>query len=287
MRFNIKKFVIVLASIVAGSFIVAGLIFYFTGGITAFSVSASDINTSKTYEEEYVETIVIDTVDTDINLIPAVIGRVDIDFYGNVRTNLSGGIPKLKTDIDNGVLNIEITYPGTINIGLINLSQLNLDIYIPSDYSGELIVNTISGNMYIKKSNPSFIDFQSTSGALFAESVDTEQFKIKTTSGKIDIYDASGIIDIDTISGDIEASLNNIAGDLKAKTISGEVMVGLPEESQFIFDLQSISGDIANEFGAEVSFADSGNIEGSVGNGDFKIEISTTSGNITIMKGEE
>jgi DUF4097 and DUF4098 domain-containing protein YvlB len=287
MKFNIKKFVIVLASIVVGSFIVAGLIFYFTGGINAFSVSASDINTSKTFEEEYVETIVINTVDTDINLIPAVIGRVDIDFYGNVRTNLSGGIPKLKTDIDNGVLNIEITYPRTINIGLINLSQLNLDIYIPSDYSGDLIVNTISGNMYIKKSNPSFIDFQSTSGALFVESVDAEQFKIKTTSGKIDMYDASGIIDVDTISGDVEASLNNLAGDLKAKTISGEVMIGLPEKSQFIFDLQSISGDITNEFRAEVSFADSGNIEGSVGSGVFKIEISTTSGNINIMKGEK
>ncbi|MCX6383394.1 MAG: DUF4097 family beta strand repeat-containing protein [Actinobacteria bacterium] len=68
------------------------------------------------------------------------------------------------------------------------------------------------------------------------------------------------------------------------KTVSGEVNLSLPENSEFKFKLGSVSGKIVNEFGSKITFADSSNLEGVVGEGAFNISIKTISGSIKITK---
>jgi len=285
MKFNVKKFVIILASIMAGSFIIAGILFYVTGGISTVAVDVSQIQTSKKYESEDLEKIIIKTVNTDVDIIPAVIKNVDIDFYGNIRTNLVRGMPELRTFLEDGVLTVEIKYPRAIRLGLINLSQLHLDMYIPGEYSGDITVITSSGDLNIKDLNLGSLDFQSTSGELIADSVTAQEIKIESTSGGIMLASVEGALAANTISGDLTASLKYLSNDLNVKTLSGDVTIGLPENSEFIFDLNSAVGDISNEFGAKISFIDSGSMEGTVGEGTFKITVESTSGDINILKG--
>ena len=285
MNFNIKKFVIIMASIMAGSFILAGVLFYVTGGVSTTAVDVSQIMTSKTYEAADIEKIIVRTANTDVDIIPAVINDIDIDFYGNVRTNLAGGLPELRTFIEDGVLTIEIIYPRAINLGLINLSRLQLDIYLPGEYSGDIIVSTSSGDLDIKDMDPASFNFQSTSGGLFASSVEAGEIEIVSTSGAIVLIGSSGAMDINTVSGSLTASLKYLGDDLNAKTLSGDVTIDLPGDSEFIFDLNSATGDISNAFGAKFSFVDSGSMEGTVGEGAFKITVESTSGDINILKG--
>ena len=47
MKFNVKKFVIVLVSIMAVSFLISGILFYITGGIKSASVTSGQIKTNE------------------------------------------------------------------------------------------------------------------------------------------------------------------------------------------------------------------------------------------------
>ncbi|MBM3705480.1 MAG: DUF4097 domain-containing protein [Actinobacteria bacterium] len=284
MKFNIKKFVIVLACIMAGSFIIAGTVFYFTGGVHAVSVNSSQVKTSKVYLVEEIESIVVKTIDTKVNIIPVVDKRVDIDFYGNITTNLTEAKPELVTSLEDGVLTITISYPKTINFGLINLEKLYLDVYVPNYFNKRIEVETVSADLEMRHMTLDYFRFKTISGNLDVNLISAQNWVLELTSGNIEARQVEGGINASTISGKTAVSLNSLKGDIRVKTVSGEVEISLPDESQFDFELNSISGDIKNEFGAKISYADKKNIAGSVGDGAFKIIVDTTSGNISIKK---
>jgi len=285
MKSKMKKFVIVLASITVASFLIAFTILYTTGGITAVAVSSSQIKTQKFLDIGDVNRIVIDTVNTDVNVIPVVDKKVEVDFYGNTTTNLIADKPELMTDLKNGVLTISITYPKTITLGLINLADLYLDVYVPDNFSKDIKVSTVSGNLDIEKLSIENFNFKSISGNLKADSLSAKNWVIETSSGKVNLNDPEGEIHADTISGDINTILKSFNNDLSVKTVSGEVNIYLPQDSSFRFALGSISGKIVNEFGSKITFADRNNLEGMVGESAFNIIINTISGNIKIIKG--
>jgi len=284
MKSNMKKFVIVLASIMAASFLIAFAILYTTGGITAVTVSSSQIKSQEFFNADEVNQIVIGVVNTDVNVIPVVDKELGIDFYGNIATNLTAGKPELVTDLKNGVLTISISYPKTITFGLINMANLYLDVYVPNNYSKDIKVSTVSGNLNIKKFSIENFNFKSISGYLKADSLSAKNLIIETTSGEVNLNGVEGKINADTISGEITAVLKSFNNDLSIKTVSGEVNLSLPGSSAFKFKLGSVSGNIANEFGSKITFTDSNNLEGSVGEGAFNITIKTISGSIKITK---
>jgi DUF4097 and DUF4098 domain-containing protein YvlB len=286
MKFNIKKLVIVLVLIMLVSFTAAGITLYFTGGVSAVSVGAAQIKTSKSFPAQEIENIIIKTVSTRVNVIPVVDREVGIDFYGNITTNLTDVKPELSANIENGTLNIEISYPKTINIGLINFEKLYLDVYVPDNYPGSIEVETVSGDLDIRRLKLSGLDFKSLSGNINTESVIADMLDIETASGTAVLKDTRANIKIDSISGQVNAIFVTLEGDINIKTISGKAEIELPGNSAFDFEFGSVSGNIKNEFPADIKLINNRKIEGSVGNGANRIIISTTSGDISIKKGE-
>jgi lia operon protein LiaG len=284
MKSNMKKFLIVLASIMAASFLIAFTILYTTGGITAVTVNSSQIKSQDSFNADEVKQIVIDVVNTDVNVIPVVDKKIGVDFYGSISTNLIAGKPELVTDLKNGVLTISITYPKTITFGLINLANLYLDVYVPNNFSKDIKVSTVSGNLNISKLSIENFNFKSISGNLNADSLSAKFLTVETSSGKVNLNGVEGKINADTISGEVTAVLKSFNNDLSIKTVSGEVNLSLPGSSEFKFKLGSVSGKIVNELGSKITFADSSNLEGIVGKGTFNITIETISGSIKITK---
>jgi hypothetical protein len=127
--------------------------------------------------------------------------------------------------------------------------------------------------------------------------------KIKSISGEIRVYDIKGDIDLNTTSGDIYSQ--NIDGSATAKSISGEIKLSGLTNPQGKFSLRTISGDVylemADNFngGLEIETR-SGEIrtdldidfrtvsdsylEGKTGEGTGKINIITTSGDISMIE---
>lgn len=286
MKFNVKKFSIILVCIIVVSFAASGLILYFTGGVSALSVGQHQLIYSREFEMEGVKSIIVKTVNARVSIIPVTVAehKIRADFYGNVSTNLGNLQPELSAELINGVLNIEITYPKTINIGLINIERLYLDVYVPSDYAESMKVQTVSSCVNIRKFNLDVLAMSSVSGCLTAENVETESFTARTTSGKVELKEVSGQLDIATISGEVSVILSRLDKNLKVGTVSGKTSVIIPEDAFFDFELRTVSGSMTNQFGAVLDCADRKNIKGSVGEGASKIFIETTSGSIELLK---
>ena len=71
MKFNVKKFVIVLVLIIFVSFLISGLLFYTTGGIKSSLITSEQIKTNKSFGTEEVDKIVINAVSPNIKILPA------------------------------------------------------------------------------------------------------------------------------------------------------------------------------------------------------------------------
>jgi hypothetical protein len=286
MKVNVKKLLISLAAIMLVSFLISGIIFLAIGGMSSVIINSGQTKTLKVFPAQDITRININTVNTDINIIPSADKNIEVDFYGNITTSIAGKAPQLNAYQDGGILNVYIDYPSAIVFDFINAATLKLDVYVPQEFSGVISAETISGSFKIGKFSLENFEFKTMSGTIEASSLSASDIKINSTSGKVVLRDAEGSIDVNNISGSVELVLRSIAGGLNIKTISGRVTVTLPGKSEFNFELGSISGSIENEFGAQIKFADGRNIEGTVGTSVNKLTINTTSGKIKIKKGQ-
>ena len=287
MKVNVKKLLISLTVIMFGSFLISGLIFLAIGGLSSVVINAGQTRASKVFPAAEITQINVNTVNTDINIIPVAADKdIKVDFYGNAATSLAGKVPELLANQEGGVLNIAINYPNVAVLGFLNAAPLRLDIYVPQEFSRGINVETISGALNIRKLNLENFEFKSSSGHLEADSVVSSNIKIKSTSGEVALNDVEGNIEISNISGNVNMVLRSFSKDLNIKTISGAVTVSLPDKSEFNFALNSVSGSIENEFGAQIQFADGRKIEGTVGQSAKLLAVNTTSGDIKIKKGE-
>lgn len=285
MKFNVKKFVIVLILIIFVSFLISAVLFYTTGGIRSSLITSEQLKTNISFETEGVEKIVINTVSPNIKILPAEDKEIIIDFYGSITTNLGENSPKLIADIKNNILNISISYPKTFTLGLFDISNIFLDIYIPAQFTKEINATSVSGDINIENFNGTKIRLKTTSGNLGANSLKAMEIQADSISGNINFEKVEGNLKISTVSGDVSAEVTLLEDDILIKTISGEAKLTLPSSSSFVFDLESISGDIKNNFDSKIKSASERSMQGSVGNGENAIKITTVSGGITITKG--
>jgi hypothetical protein len=286
MKVNVKKLLISLAAIMLGSFLISGMIFLAIGGLSSVVINAGRAETSKIFPAMDITQINVNTVNTDINIIPSADKNIGVDFYGNIATSLARKAPELIAYQEGGVLNVYINYPNTAMFDFINAATLKLDIYVPQEFSGGIFAETISGSFKADKFNLESFEFKSMSGSFEASSLAASDIKISSTSGNVVLTDTEGSIDISNISGNVDLMLRTLTGDLSIKTISGRAAVSLPGKSEFNFELGSISGNIKNEFGAQIKFADGRKIKGTVGQGANMLTVNTTSGEIKLKKGQ-
>lgn len=123
-----------------------------------------------------------------------------------------------------------------------------LQVHIPSEYTGEIIVNSSSGN-------------------ITATQLNGENIRLDTKSGNVSIEFAEfqSNVFITTTSGNVKLNLNTEEPDLRfhSKTASGRQTVTLP--------MKIDQNQSKNE------------ISGRLGTGAYEIEIKTTSGDISVQ----
>ena len=284
MKFNVKKFVIILVSIILVSFLISAVLFYVTGGVKSAPITSGQIKTNKSFGTEEVEKIVINTISSNIKILPAEGKDIVVDFYGSITTNRGDNSPKLIADIKNNILNISISYPKTFTLGLFDISNIFLDIYIPAQFTKEINAASVSGDINIENFNGSKIQLKTTSGNLSAISLKAMEIQADSISGNVNFDKIEGNLKISTISGEVNAGLTSLTGDVLIKTTSGEAKLALPSSSMFAFELESISGDINNNFDSKINFENERSMQGNVGEGINKIKITSISGEISITK---
>lgn len=297
MKFDVRRFVVWVAVIMAVSFICAGIILMVTGN---FSIALEQIDESKTFDAEDVNKVHIDITSTDINIIPSADEEITVRLSGEVSTNRNRDIPSLVAYESGDELRIEIIRPKTIFIG-VNIWRANLDIYIPEESIEVLEVDTTSSDINIRDLKVSEIDYNGVSGDFKGESLFAENIKFDATSGDVNLKDYTGDINIHTVSGDLvlehgsqndNIEVSTTSGDvsieqegvsdMNIKTISGDIGIDLFENAEFYLKANTVSGDIDNKFPIRVTSSSRRSLEGTVGSNGEEIVVSTTSGDIRV-----
>jgi lia operon protein LiaG len=148
--------------------------------------------------------------------------------------------------------------------------------------TAQLNLMTVSGDIKIEELIAEKIRTSSTSGDIIVNDY-TGDMDANSTSGDISLTDGRENEDVDasTVSGDILIEQDAVS-DMKLGSTSGDIRVKLPEDSQFYLDINTVSGDIKQDFSLKVFSSGRRDLEGEVGDGEDRIMVSTISGDVTI-----
>ena len=133
---------------------------------------------------------------------------------------------------------------------------------------GRLVARLASGD--VAAASAGSLDVVSASGDVRVPRVLGEA-AVKTASGDVTLGTVAGDLAARTASGDIVVS--RLEGSrLDAKTVSGDVRVGVPAGRRYTVSLQSLSGDVRTDFP----------VSGEAGGAPARLQVTTISGDIRL-----
>ena len=143
--------------------------------------------------------------------------------------------------------------------------------------SGEITLDGVTGD----------VDANTVSGALEAQGVNGK-LNFRSVSGDLTLAEGwLERLDAHAVSGDVTADVDlDPLGGLQVTTVSGEVTLRLPAETDTKVHLHSISGDVRSEFeGLKRSSAPaSHSVSGSLGAGSGQVSVTTMSGRVMLLR---
>jgi lia operon protein LiaG len=131
------------------------------------------------------------------------------------------------------------------------------------------------------------VSAKSTSGDIISDSIDTKHSSFASSSGRISVSGSLPNIAVVSTSGDISITSSADPKTVKIATSSGATRLKLPGSAGFKLDCKSSSGDINSDFPVTIVKTNSTNdheLNGTVGDGSGDITITSTSGDIRILK---
>lgn len=283
---NIQKMVIWLVVIAVVSLTIATIAFFSTENyMVSFgdrnNFEGNSIDEVKTFGIDQLKEIHIHSVSSDVSVFSTNEEDIKIRFYGRSAFKSEKALPKLITNLEGSKLKIEIKYP----IVVFYNADVVLDVYIPQDYRGNIIIDTVSADVDISNFDINNFQCKTVSGDLRIESLGSDNLTLKTTSGDVNIMDISGNLKADSVSGDINVEYRVFDNNVDVKTISGKVKIDLPQNAEFYLKTNTVSGEVVAKFPITIiSYNKMNQLEGTVGTGDNIIIVDTVSGDIYINK---
>ncbi len=225
-----------------------------------------------------IENLYIDWVD----------GKIEIEAYDGSEIILEESASTLDENnslvyrLDNKSLEINsaASRSGFRVSGIRTLSK-DLHIYLPKSIAwknvevGGVDVDITVSDMVISNLNADFVD-----GELSLSNVKLEDMFFDSMAGN---FTAKGSqikkIKVDTTSGRINADLTNCPDSIKFDTLSGDVRLYLPHDSEFSLELDALSRSFNSDF--EGVYSDS---QFTVGNGKAQFAIDSVSSSVQILK---
>jgi len=113
--------------------------------------------------------------------------------------------------------------------------------------------------------------------------------KASLVNGKTTVHDLAGRAQLSSVNGTINAyyqSLDNVRG-IELKSVNGSVRLGLPTSPNADVSVSTVNGGITTDFPLQVQGKFMGrHLDGKLGNGGTRIEISNVNGSVHIGQGE-
>lgn len=162
---------------------------------------------------------------------------------------------------------------GDVTIGL-PIESLTVEAgagdVVAGDVAGDARIKTASGDIKAGKVGGR-VDVVAASGDIRLASVG-DDVNAKTASGDIEISEAHGAVSAHSASGDISIA-RFLGASFEAKTLAGDVWLGVTAGRKFSVDFSSLSGDVRTDF--PVSSGSSSDVTA-------RLSVKTMSGDIVV-----
>lgn len=220
-----------------------------------------NLNQEEKFNFEKLKRITVGTASADIKIIVTDEKEARFHYYGNVRVASADKDFEPYIDVDESSSSLALAEKISNGLNSVSYSgSVKLDIYVPKSYSENIKLNTASGSVEVKN---------------FEGSCD-----INTASGEINAENCGGDFAVNTASGHISYSKNSVLNNkLNLNSVSGAINVSIPKNSEFSLKARTVSGKIKCDFPIVL---DGKGLEGTVGSGKNSISVNTVSGSITI-----
>ena len=186
----------------------------------------------------------------------------------------------LKPRKDSAAVTITVPAQCPIQLGVLSASAIVSGLRSGASVkgmSGDITLEGVTGD----------VDAETMSGELAACDIDGA-IRLKSMSGGLTL--AGGVLDslaATTMSGQVTADVQlNPAGRIQVGTMSGDVTLRLPADSDAEVRLQSTSGPVRTEFDSLRTFKApaSHTVRGNVGAGTGHVSVTTMSGAVTLLR---
>ncbi len=184
-----------------------------------------------------------------------------------------------------------------------NRGEVKLTIVLPNDYNDNLKTVSSSGDVNVTGLELENLDIKLSSGDLTAEDITAENAKLSASSGEMELKKlkmedlevslSSGSLEIDGFtgrlsgrlsSGSVDMKIDKLVDDIELRLSSGSVEIDFSENDlDAELELRTSSGDIEVDFPVLITDKQKDNrLTGKVGNGKYKINITCSSGDISL-----
>jgi hypothetical protein len=186
----------------------------------------------------------------------------------------------LKPRKDSAAVTLTVPAECPIQLGVLSASAIVSGLRSGASIkgmSGDITLDGVTGD----------VEAETMSGELAACDVDGA-VHLKSMSGGLTL--AGGVLDsldATTMSGQVAADVRlNTAGGIHVSTMSGDVTLRLPADSDAEVRLQSTSGPVRTEFDSLRTFKApaSHTVHGNVGAGSGHVSVTTMSGAVTLLR---
>jgi hypothetical protein len=180
---------------------------------------------------------------------------------------------------------ITVTVPRTCpaQVGVVSATA------VLSGMSARCSVKSVSGEITLDGVTAD-VDAHTVSAALEAQGINGK-LNFNTVSGDLSLADGwVERLDANSVSGDVTADIDlDPLGGVHVTTVSGEVTLRLPAESDAQVNLHSMSGAVRSEFAGlrSMSGPASRTVSGSLGGGSGHVSVTTMSGRVTLLRRAE
>jgi hypothetical protein len=189
----------------------------------------------------------------------------------------------LRRDLRESILTITVPKTCTVNAGVVSASAVVAGFERTTQVrsvSGDIVLDGVSGEM----------SATTVSGAVESRAMDGD-LAFKSVSGELTVADATPRrLRASTVSGRITADLDlPPTGYVTFNSVSGAILVRLPQNVEADVSMRSTSGRLASmfEYVSNTGSPGSKSMSGRLGGGMASLSATTVSGEITLLKGEK
>ncbi len=172
-----------------------------------------------------------------------------------------GAAPEVRARLASAGLTLDTT------VREVDLTTASGDL-VAGAVEGRLVARLASGDLTAAAAGS--LDVVGASGDVRVPEVHGEA-TVKTASGDISLGVVAGDLTVRTASGDVTVSRAE-GSRLDAKTVSGDVRLGVPPGRRYTVSLQALSGDVRTDFP----------VSGDGGGAPERLQVTTVSGDIRI-----